>query len=322
MVNEGTCAAVFPGQGSQRPGMGRDFFDQMPESRRTFEEAADALGWDVAAVCFSEDARLDLTEYTQPCLVTTEIAMLRGLASRYGFAPSLFGGHSLGEFTALVAAGALPFAACLPIVQTRGRLMQQAVPAGAGAMTAVIADELTPEAIGSLIGGLTVDIANINSSRQVVLSGEAGAIGQAEERLRVSLNAPSLRFVRLNVSAPFHSRLLEQIGDPFRECLRERAAALDPVRARSVVSNYRGGYHSGSREEILETLARQISNTVQWKENMRSLASRAATVWEIGPGRPLRDFFRTIGVPCISLTTVAAAEKAFTAPEGAQEARI
>ncbi|MHB8770741.1 MAG: ACP S-malonyltransferase, partial [Syntrophales bacterium] len=133
MADDLINAAVFPGQGSQRPGMGKDFFDAMPESRHAFEEAADALGWDVGAVCFTEDdARLNLTEYTQPCLVATEIAMLRGLAGRYGFSPRLFGGHSLGEFTALVAAGALPFAACLNIVQARGRLMQSAVPVGVG----------------------------------------------------------------------------------------------------------------------------------------------------------------------------------------------
>ena len=309
------CAAVFPGQGSQRPGMGRDFFEQMPESRSTYEEAADALGWDVAAVCFSDDTRLDLTEYTQPCLVTTEIAMLRGLAARYGFYPTLFGGHSLGEFTALVAAGALPFAASLKIVQARGRLMQSAVPAGVGAMTAVIADELSAEAIEGLIGGLTVDIANINSARQIVLSGEAGAIAEAEARLRSALDAPALRFVRLNVSAPFHSRLLEPICAPFREILREWGGGLDAERASRVVSNYRGGFHSGGREEIIESLALQISHTVQWKQNMTLLASQAGAIWEIGPGRPLRDFFRTIGVTCTSVTTLASAEKAFSAAD-------
>jgi [acyl-carrier-protein] S-malonyltransferase len=315
VANQSIAAVVFPGQGSQRSGMGQDFFEQMPESRRTYEEAADALGWDVAAVCFSDDKRLDLTEYTQPCLVTTEIAMLRGLSARYGFSPSLFGGHSLGEFTALVACGALPFAACLPIVQTRGRLMQGAVPAGVGAMTAVIADDLDPEAIAGLMGGLCVDIANINSCRQVVLSGEAGAIAEAEARLRDSLGSPSLRFVRLNVSAPFHSRLLEPIGVPFRAVLRELGVDLDPMQARSVTSNYRGGFHTGDREAIIESLALQISHTVRWRENMASLASRADSVWEIGPGRPLREFFRTIGVACTSLTTAASAEKAFAAAE-------
>ncbi len=307
-------AAVFPGQGSQRPGMGRDFFDAMPESRATFEEAADALGWDVPAVCFSDDdARLNLTEYTQPCLVTTEIAMLRGLTARYGFRPSLFGGHSVGEFTALVAAGALPFAACLKIVQTRGRLMQTAVPVGVGAMTAVIADDLAPEAIAPVIASLAVDIGNINSARQVVLSGEAGAVTEAEERLRAALEPASPRFVRLNVSAPFHSRFLEPIGAPFRSVLSEWGSGLDPARAVSVVSNYRGGFHTASREAIIENLTLQLSHTVQWKANMTHLASRAGAIWEIGPGRPLRDFFRTIGVACTSVTTIASAEKAFSA---------
>ena len=111
-------AVVFPGQGSQRPGMGKDFYEQMPVCRQTFEEAGNALGWDVAAMCFGEDERLHLTEFTQPCIVTTEICMLRGLAERYGFAPDYFGGHSLGEFTALVAAGVLPLADTVKIVQT------------------------------------------------------------------------------------------------------------------------------------------------------------------------------------------------------------
>jgi [acyl-carrier-protein] S-malonyltransferase len=313
LANDTISAAVFPGQGSQRPGMGKDFFEQMPESRFAFEEAADALGWDVASVCFTEDARLDLTEYTQPCLVTTEIAMMRGLAARYGFRPSLFGGHSLGEFTALVAAGALPFAACLKIVQTRGRLMQSAVPVGVGAMTAVIADDLAPEVIAGVIGSLAADIGNVNSARQVVLSGEARAVAEAEERLRTALESLSPRFVRLNVSAPFHSRLLEPIAAPFTEVMREWGGGLDSEQAGGVVSNYRGGFHTGPREAIIENLALQISHTVQWKANMIHLAERAGAIWEIGPGRPLRDFFRTIGVACTSVTTVASAEKAFSA---------
>jgi [acyl-carrier-protein] S-malonyltransferase/trans-AT polyketide synthase/acyltransferase/oxidoreductase domain-containing protein len=305
-------AAVFPGQGSQRAGMGKDFFEQEKECRLAYEEASDSLGWDVASVCFEEDSRLHLTEYTQPCIVATEIAMLRGLSARYGFNPSLFGGHSLGEFTALVAAGALPFGAALQVVQERGRLMQEAVPAGAGAMTAVIAEGLCPEIIGSRIGGLTVDVANVNSVRQLVLSGEAGAIAEAESVLLASLSdLPSLRFVRLNVSAPFHSRMLAPIQRDFAAVLAELAGDLDPAAAVRVTSNYRGGFHEGGREEILTALVRQISNSVQWRQNMAALASRADAIWEIGPGRPLKAFFQTLGVPCTAITTLATAQRAF-----------
>ncbi|OGP82588.1 MAG: malonyl CoA-ACP transacylase [Deltaproteobacteria bacterium RBG_16_58_17] len=315
MVMEGRIdAAVFPGQGSQRTGMGRDFFEQVPESRHTYEEAADILGWDIAAVCFADDWRLHLTQYTQPCIVTTEIAMLRGLFARYGFSPTLFGGHSLGEFTALVAADALPFAAALKIVQERGRLMQEAVQAGAGAMTAVIADELNPEVIANLLDGLLVDVANANSDRQIVLSGETGAVAEAESRIQSALSdLPSLRFVRLNVSAPFHSRFLAPILVPFEKALQELGDDLDPAAAGRVTSNYRGGFHSGGREELIESLVLQISHTVRWKQNMVCLASRADSIWEIGPGRPLREFFRTIGVACTSVTTHEAAERAFAA---------
>jgi [acyl-carrier-protein] S-malonyltransferase/trans-AT polyketide synthase/acyltransferase/oxidoreductase domain-containing protein len=311
-MNGGIEAAVFPGQGSQRAGMGKDFFEQVEECRLAYEEASDSLGWDVASVCFEDDGRLHLTEYTQPCIVATEIAMLRGLSARYGFNPSLFGGHSLGEFTALVAAGALPFGAALQVVQERGRLMQEAVPAGAGAMTAVIAEGLCPEIVGSRIGGLTVDVANVNSDRQVVLSGEAGAIAEAESVLLASLSdLPSLRFVRLNVSAPFHSRLMAPILLPFARVLRGLGDRLDPAAAGRVTSNYRGGFHSGTREELIESLVLQLSHTVRWTQNMACLASRADAIWEIGPGRPLREFFRTIGVECTSVTTPSAAERAF-----------
>ena len=311
-MNERRDAAVFPGQGSQRAGMGKDFFEQVKECRLAYEEASDALGWDVASACFEDDERLHLNEYTQPCIVATEIAMLRGLSARYGFSPSFFGGHSLGEFTALVAAGALPFGATLKVVQERGRLMQEAVPAGTGAMTAVIAEGLCPEIVGSRIGGLTVDVANVNSDRQVVLSGEAGAIAEAESILLSAFSGlPPLRFVRLNVSAPFHSRLMVPILIPFARVLRDLGDRIDPVAATHVTSNYRGGFHSGTREELIESLVLQLSQTVRWTENMVCLSSCADSIWEIGPGRPLREFFRTIGVECTSVTTPSAAERAF-----------
>jgi [acyl-carrier-protein] S-malonyltransferase/trans-AT polyketide synthase/acyltransferase/oxidoreductase domain-containing protein len=308
-------AAVFPGQGAQRPGMGKDFYDGIPESRRTFEEAADALGWDVAGLCFSEDERLNLTEFTQPCIVTTEIAMLRGLAARYGFQASCFGGHSLGEFTALVAADALPFGEAVRIVQARGRLMQGAVAPDVGAMTALIAEDLDPEAAQGLLTGLAVDVANINSTRQLVLSGEAHDVAAAEARLAEALKERSgLRFVRLNVSAPFHSRLMAPILEPFSQVLKDQGPGLAAGAATAVTSNYRGGFHEGSLAAVHEALVLQISNAVRWRANMAALAGRAGRIVEIGPGRPLRDFFRTIGVECVSVTTLATAELAFSTP--------
>ena len=138
MARQEKVAVVFPGQGSQRAGMGKDFYDQIPVCKQVYEEASEALGWDVAAMCFGEDERLNLTEYTQPCIVTTEVAMMRGLKSLYGFSPLYFGGHSLGEFTAMVAAEVLPLGDTVRIVHTRGSLMQESTPVRIGAMSAVI----------------------------------------------------------------------------------------------------------------------------------------------------------------------------------------
>ncbi len=305
-------AVVFPGQGSQRPGMGKDFHDQIVASREAFEEASDALGWDVASLCFSEDERLHLTEYTQPCIVTTEIAMARGLRERYGFCPSLFGGHSLGELTALVAAGVVSLSRALKIVQTRGRLMQGAVPVGIGGMAAVISSHLEMGTVREALSGLPIDVANINSASQVVISGESKALPDAERRLldQVTDGQP-LRFVPLNVSAPFHSRFMRPIEEPFEDILRSVWKYVDSEKAAAVTSNFTGGFHSGSPEEIVNNLVAQVSNTVLWKDNMSHLAAKADAVYEIGPGRPLRDFFKTIGVSCRSIVTLSSAERMF-----------
>ena len=130
----GKTAIVFPGQGSQRHGMGKDFYESIPECRRIYEQASDALGWDVAALCFGEDEKLNLTAYAQPSIVVTEIAMLKAIIDKYGITPDVFGGHSLGEYTALVAAGVLPLETVLRIVHIRGSLMQEAVPVGEGSI--------------------------------------------------------------------------------------------------------------------------------------------------------------------------------------------
>jgi [acyl-carrier-protein] S-malonyltransferase/trans-AT polyketide synthase/acyltransferase/oxidoreductase domain-containing protein len=306
-------AVVFPGQGSQRPGMGKDFYEQIPVCRKTYEEAADALSWDVSAMCFGEDEKLNLTEYTQPCIVTTEIAMLRGLSKRYGFASEYFGGHSLGEFTALVAAGVMPLAETLKIVQTRGKLMQDAVPLGVGGMAAIISEDIDIDALKKLMKDLPADVANINSANQVVVSGELSALPEIEKRLAQTLPSEKpFRFIHLNVSAPFHSRLMKSIENRFADTLEKFGKNLNPQNASKVTSNFTGSFHSDDISGIREKLVNQISNTVQWRGNMQSLAAKAAEIYEIGPSRPLRDFFKTIGVTCQSITGLDAAEKSFS----------
>jgi len=312
MVN-GKTAVVFPGQGSQRHGMGKDFYEAIPECRRIYEEASDTLGWDVAALCFGEDEKLNLTTYAQPSIVVTEIAMLKAIMDKYGITPDLFGGHSLGEYTALVAAGVLPLETVLRIVHIRGSLMQEAVPVGEGGMAAVIRKDLNTRMIRELLFDLPIDVANINSPNQIVISGRSKAMPEAEERLAKALaDENPTRFVALNVSAPFHSRYMHVIEEPFEEelaCVRRQMKAENAVK---VTSNYSGSFHSSNMEEVIDRLVAQLSGTVQWCENMRAIASKADTVYEIGPNRPLRDFFKTIGVTSVSLTTLSSAKRAFT----------
>ncbi len=312
MKDSKNIAVVFPGQGSQRPGMGKDFYEQIPVCRQTFEEATDALGWDVSAMCFGEDEKLNLTEYTQPCIVTTEICMLRGLRERYGFVPDYFGGHSLGEFTALVAAGVMLLSDTVKIVQRRGKLMQEAVPVGVGGMAAVISENIDIDMLKNLMNGLNAGVANINSTNQVVISGELTAIDETEKRLTENFPAEkTFRFIRLNVSAPFHSTLMKIIEGHFAETLEKFTNNLNVQNASKVTSNFTGGFHASDVSEVKKNLVSQISNTVNWRKNMQALAEKGREIYEVGPGRPLRDFFKTIGVACQSITGLNAAEKVF-----------
>ena len=305
-------AVVFPGQGSQRPEMGKEFYEQISVCRETYQEASDTLGWDVAAMCFGEDERINLTEYAQPCILTTEIAMYRGLVERYNFAPQYFGGHSLGEYTALVAARVMTFAQLLTIVQTRGKLMQEAVPVGVGGMAAVISESLDANQLGEILRGLPIDVANINSANQVVISGEVSSLPEAEKRLSQVLGGGKpFRFVPLNVSSPFHSRFMKPIEESFSYTLKEAVGGLVPEHAPRVTSNFTGAFHSDSVPEIIKNLVSQLSNTVNWRENMQCLAAQSTDFYEIGPGRPLREFFKTINIVCQSITGLAAAEKIF-----------
>jgi [acyl-carrier-protein] S-malonyltransferase len=310
MSESKNIVVVFPGQGSQRTGMGKDFYEQIPVCRQTYEEASDALGLNVASICFDDDDRLNLTEYTQPCIVTTEIAMLRGLAKRFDFSARWFGGHSLGEFTALTAAGVMPFAETVKIVRARGRLMQEAVPVGIGSMAAIISENIDDNMLKMLLENFPVDIANINSANQIVISGEATALPEIEKKIAQVFPADKpYRFIQLNVSAPFHSRFMKKIEERFSDTLKEVGANLNPQNASSVTSNFTGSFHKNDVASIRGNLVSQLSNTVNWRENMRCLSANSKEVFEIGPGRPLRDFFKTIGVTCQSITGLTAAEK-------------
>lgn len=310
-MEKGPAAVVFPGQGTQRPGMGKDFYDQIPASRETYEEASDVLGWDVAALCFDDDDDdLHLTAFCQPCILTTEIAMLRGLAERYGFYPSFFGGHSLGEFTALVAADALPLAEALQIVHRRGQLMQDAMPPGLGTMAAVISENLDSERLSRHLDDLPVDVANVNSSHQIVISGVSDAMPDAAVRVQEALTeGQTFRFVPLHVSAPFHSRFMRPVEVHFEEVLRNVGKNLSAHNARHVTSNYTGDFHNDRREDIFNNLVRQVSSIVQWKDNMRRLVAKTNAIYEVGPGRPLRDFFKTMNANCLSITSLKSAER-------------
>ena len=311
-MNNTITAVVFPGQGAQRQGMGKDFFDNVAVSRDTYEQASQALGWNVASLCFEGSTHLDMTEFAQPCILTTEIAMLRGLESLYDFRPHFFGGHSLGEYTALVAAGAMPFTQAVQAVQARGRLMQAAAPAGTGAMAAVISDDMDVAHLIRIIEELKLDAANINSPNQVVISGDASTMDLAETRLTKALGRDTgMRFVALNVSAPFHSRYMRPVEAKFKRVLKKISTTLVPENAPKVTANFTGGFHSSKRETIINTLVSQLSNPVRWTDNMAALAQKTRKIYEIGPNRPLRGFFKGMGITCQAITTLAAAQRVF-----------
>jgi [acyl-carrier-protein] S-malonyltransferase len=297
-------ALVFPGQGSQRPGMARDFHHEFPSAREAFREASDACGVDLGAICFGDDERLNLTEFTQPCILTAEIAMLRVLREEHGLAAEWYAGHSLGEYTALVAAGVLSLGDAARLVRRRGALMQQAVPPGNGAMLAVVGRGLDIDELRTQLEGLEVDAANHNSSSQIVVSGSATDVEEAKKRL----GGKGRRLIPLNVSAPFHSRLMRSVEPTFAEALQTtRIAAGEAPR---VASNYTGGFHTADAATVRENLVRQISGTVRWVDNMRSIAEKTQRVLEIGPGKPLSGFFKDAGVEAQAITQLAGAREA------------
>ena len=279
-------AFLFPGQGVQKCGMGKDFYENSSQAAKLFEEASEALRLDMKALCFEENDRLDQTEYTQAALVTTYLAMCRELESR-GVKPDITAGLSLGEYAAIAAAGAMSDLDAIRLVRKRGMLMQNTVPAGEGAMCAILAlDEKKIEEILSEIPDVT--IANYNCPGQIVITGKTAEVERAAVRLK---EAGARRTLMLNVSGPFHSPMLEPAGAALRQELEQVTFQKLQI---PYVTNV-NACEITDASEIPELLVRQMYSPVRWMQSMEyMLKSGVDTFVEIGPGKTLEGFLKKI----------------------------
>lgn len=280
----GKTAFIFPGQGAQYCGMGKDFFEAFPTARSVYVTAGEAVGLDVGELCFTENESLDITEYTQIAMLATEVAILRVLEEK-GVRADCAAGLSLGEYGALAAAGVMELPQLFWLIRCRGIFMQEAYPVG-GAMAAVLgldADRIA-QVCRETVG--VVSIANDNCPGQIVITGQAQAVEAACETLK---GAGAKRCIPLKVSGPFHSALLEEAG-------KRLAAELEGIAVHApripYLCNVEADYVTESGP-IKELLVRQVSSTVRWRESMeRMLADGVDTFVEIGPGRTLAGFLR------------------------------
>ena len=302
-------AFLFPGQGSQSVGMGRELFDNYSVARRTFEEADDALGFAISELCFNgPEEQLKLTEFTQPAIFTVSIAAQRVLAEK-GVSPSYVAGHSLGEYSANVAAGVLSFADAVRTVRSRGQFMQEAVPAGQGAMSAILGmsseDAAKACADAAAETGGVVSPANFNSPEQTVISGDAAAVGRAGELCK---ERGAKKVVALAVSAPFHCALMQPAQDRLAPLLRGIAFSDAAV---PVVVNVDAAI-AGDAEGLRDALIRQVTGSVRWVESMRVLIEQQPThCIEVGPGKVLCGLMRQIdrGQSCLNAGDQASLDK-------------
>ncbi len=286
----GKVAFMFPGQASQYPGMGKELAEKYPTARAVFDEANSALGFSISKICFegSED-ELKLTSNTQPAILTCSVAVYRVLAEK-GIAPDYVAGHSLGEYSALVAAGSLKFADAVQLVRKRGVYMQEAVPAGAGAMAAIMG--LSPAVVTDACKRAANDEvcapANLNSAEQTVIAGHAGAVKRAVE---MASQLGAKRAVILAVSAPFHSALMMPAQERLERDLR--ATQFSDLQVPLVTNVDADTTTSG--EEAREALVRQVTMPVRWGESVRLLIEEGANTFvEVGPGRVLTGLLRQI----------------------------
>ena len=279
-------AFIFPGQGAQACGMGKDFYEQTETGKRIFDKATQLMGFSMPQLCFEENDRLDITEYTQAAMVTASIAMMRVLEEN-GIKPDVAAGLSLGEYCALAAAGVMSDEDAIRTVRQRGILMQEAVPVGEGAMAAILA--LDASAIEEVTGAMEgVWIANYNCPGQIVISGEKAAVEEACEKLKA---AGAKRAVMLNVSGPFHSGMLTAAGEKLGQVL-SRVELHEP--RIPYVANVTAQYVK-SAAEVKELLTRQVSSSVRWQQSVEAMIGDGVdTFIEIGPGKKLAGFMRKI----------------------------
>jgi len=282
---------LFPGQASQFPGMGKELHEAYPAAREVFDEASDALGFSLADLCFRGSAEeLRMTENTQPSIFAVSVAAYRVLAEEAGIRPLCAAGHSLGEYSALVASGALSLSDAVRLLRSRGRFMQEAVPPGEGAMAAVIG--LSPEAVGNICRGAgregVAEPANFNGGDQIVISGNTRAVAAACEAAK---SAGAKKVMPLPVSAPFHCTLMEPAAERLAPALR---AAIPGRFSFPVVANVTADtYPQG--EGVAEILIRQIVSPVRWEECVRRMRAMGVTSYlEVGPGKVLTGLLRRI----------------------------
>jgi len=285
-----SIAFLFPGQGSQAVGMGKDLAEHHAVARQTFEEADEALGYNLSQVCFEgPEEKLRLTEITQPAILTVSAAAWRVLDER-GLKPALVAGHSLGEYSAHVAAGTLSFADAVRTVRNRGKYMQEAVPVGVGAMAAILG--MDPQKVSAVCAdaakGEVCEAANINSAEQIVISGNTGAVQRAAA---LATERGAKRAVMLPVSAPFHCSLMKPAQDLLAADLQKLSfqSPQVPVACNVDAALVQDGAYSS------DALVRQVTGSVKWSQSISLLIAQGAQRFiEVGPGKVLSGLMRQI----------------------------